>query len=65
MDIIFLCLGSRGDVQPYVAIGRTACESGHNVTICTGKMFKNFVEQNGLEFQECSLDLMAILQTQE
>jgi sterol 3beta-glucosyltransferase len=65
MDIIFLCLGSRGDVQPYVAIGRTACELGHNVTICTGKLYKNFVEQNGLDFQECSLDLMAILQTQE
>lgn len=65
MNIIFLCLGSRGDVQPYVAIGRSAIESGHNVTICTGKTFKNFVEQNGLDFQECSLDLMAILQTQE
>ncbi len=65
MNIIFLCLGSRGDVQPYVAIGKTAGESGHNVTICTGKTFKNFVEQNDLDFQECSLDLMAILQTQE
>lgn len=65
MNIIFLCLGSRGDVQPYVAIGRTASKLGHNVTICTGKMFKNFVEQSGLEFQECSLDFMAILQTQE
>lgn len=65
MNIIFLCLGSRGDVQPYVAIGRTASELGHNVTICTGKMFKNLVEHNGLDFQECSLDLMAILQTQE
>lgn len=65
MNIIFLCLGSRGDVQPYVAIGKTASELGHNITICTGKTFENFVKQNGLEFQECSLDLMAILQTQE
>ena len=65
MNIIFLCLGSRGDVQPYVAIGKTARVSGHNVTICTGKTFEKFVEQNGLNFQECSLDLMAILQTQE
>ncbi|MDD3415096.1 MAG: glycosyltransferase [Lachnospiraceae bacterium] len=65
MNIIFLCLGSRGDVQPYVAIGKTASESGHNVTICTGKTFESFVKQNGLDFNECSLDLMAILQTQE
>lgn len=65
MNIIFLCLGSRGDVQPYVAIGKTAKESGHNVTICSGKTFRSFVEQNGLDFQACSLDLMEILQTPE
>lgn len=65
MNIIFLCLGSRGDVQPYVAIGKTAKDLGHKVTICTGKTFEKFVQQNGLDFEECSLDLMAILQTQE
>ena len=65
MNIIFLCLGSRGDVQPYVAIGKTAKTLGHKVTICTGKTFEEFVRQNSLDFEECSLDLMAILQTQE
>jgi len=65
MNIVFLCLGSRGDVQPYVAIGKTAKELGHKVTICTGKTFEKFVQQNGLDFRECSLDLMAILRTQE
>lgn len=65
MKILFLCLGSRGDVQPYVAIGKTAKSSGHQVTICAGKSFQSFVEQNGLNFWECSLDLMAILQTEE
>ncbi|MFA9464164.1 MAG: glycosyltransferase [Velocimicrobium sp.] len=65
MNIVFLCLGSRGDVQPYVAIGRTAKELGHKVTVCTGKTFEKLVQQNGLEFEECSLDLMAILRTPE
>ncbi|MFA9377878.1 MAG: glycosyltransferase [Lachnotalea sp.] len=65
MKITFLCLGSRGDVQPYVAIGKTAIAKGHSVTICTGKTFQKFVEQNGLVFQECSIDLMALLQTKE
>lgn len=65
MKIIFLCLGTRGDVQPYVAIGKTARELGHQVTICTGKSFENFVTQNGLDFWECSLDLMTILGTDE
>lgn len=65
MKILFLCLGSRGDVQPYVAIGKAAKSLGHQVTICAGKSFQSFVEQNGLNFWECSLDLMAILQTEE
>ena len=65
MKILFLCLGSRGDVQPYVAIGKAAKSLGHQVTICAGKSFQSFVEQNGLNFWECSLDLMAILQTDE
>lgn len=65
MKIIFLCLGSRGDVQPYVAIGKTAQAKGHTVTICTGKTFEPFVRENGLGFEPCSLDLMAILQTEE
>lgn len=65
MNILFLCLGTRGDVQPYVAIGKTAKEFGHKVTICTGRSFENFVRINGLEFTECSLDLLAILQTPE
>ena len=65
MNIVFLCLGSRGDVQPYVAIGKTAKESGHNVAICTGKTFKEFVEKNGLVYKDCSLDFMEILNTEE
>lgn len=65
MKIIMLCLGTRGDVQPYVAIGQTALKMGHEVTICTGKSFQTLVEENHLHFIECSLDLMAILQTKE
>lgn len=63
MKTIFLCLGTRGDVQPYVAIGVAAKQAGHSVTICTGNLFRSFVEENGLLFTPCSLDFMEILQT--
>jgi len=65
MNIIFLCLGTRGDVQPYVAIGKAAKAKGHFVAVCTGETFQGFVEENGLEFIRCSLDLMAVLKTPE
>jgi sterol 3beta-glucosyltransferase len=35
MHIFILTLGTRGDVQPYVALGRGLIKAGHQVTICT------------------------------
>ena len=40
-----------GDVQPFVALGKTLKEAhGHRVRLATHATFKNFVEENGLEF---------------
>lgn len=65
MRIAIFTLGSRGDVQPYVALGREAIKRGHSVTICTGESFKEFIEGNGIEFTKSDLDLMALLQTKD
>lgn len=65
MRIAIFTLGSRGDVQPYVAIGREAVKKGHSVVICTGESFKKFIQDNGLEYAKADLDLMALLQTKE
>ena len=51
MNIAVHIVGSRGDVQPFIAIGKVLKEKyGHRVRICTHPVFKNFVEENGLEF---------------
>jgi len=65
MNITILTLGSRGDVQPYVALGKGLLKRGHNVTICTGKTFKDFVEKHGLSYTEAYIDFMEILKTEE
>lgn len=65
MNISILTLGSRGDVQPYVALGKGLLKRGHKVTICTGKTFENFVVEHGIEFKEASIDFMEIVQTDE
>ena len=44
-------VGSRGDVQPFVALGQVLKRQyGHRVRLATHPTFRNFVEENGLEF---------------
>lgn len=53
------------DLQPYVALSKAAILKGHSAVICTGKSFKYFIEGNGVEFEEATSDLMAMLETEE
>ncbi|WP_411678406.1 glycosyltransferase [Caproicibacter sp.] len=63
MRICFLTLGSRGDVQPYVALAKCLMKHGHQTTICTGESFQRFIESNGIHFNKATLDLMALANT--
>ncbi|MGQ0602885.1 MAG: glycosyltransferase [Anaerolineales bacterium] len=48
--IHFLCSGTRGDVQPYIALGLRLRDEGHTVTIATHPPFRSMVEAHGLRF---------------
>jgi sterol 3beta-glucosyltransferase len=48
--LTFLCFGSRGDLQPYVALGIGFKNAGYDVRIATHDLYKGFVTQYGLEF---------------
>jgi hypothetical protein len=52
INIAILIVGSRGDVQPFVAIAKELQGKpyNHRVRICTHPVFKDFVEENGIEF---------------
>lgn len=50
MQIVILIVGTRGDVQPFVAIGKRLQEYGHRVRLATHSNFKEFVLTAGLEF---------------
>ncbi|MBC7476154.1 MAG: glycosyltransferase family 1 protein, partial [Candidatus Sericytochromatia bacterium] len=52
MKITIVSSGSRGDIQPYIALGIGLQKSGHDVTIATHGNFKDFVEENGLKILE-------------
>jgi hypothetical protein len=49
--VVIQIVGSRGDVQPFVALGKVLKDTyGHRVRIATHPTFQTFVEENGLEF---------------
>ncbi|EOO01223.1 putative glycosyltransferase family 28 domain-containing protein [Phaeoacremonium minimum UCRPA7] len=51
LNIVIQVVGSRGDVQPFVALGKVLKDTyGHRVRLATHPNFKGFVQENGLEF---------------
>ncbi|CAF1365553.1 unnamed protein product [Adineta ricciae] len=50
IDILILIVGTRGDVQPFIALGQTLLKVGHRVRLATHETFRDFVRGNGLEF---------------
>ena len=50
LNIVIQVVGSRGDVQPFVALGLVLKNQyNHRIRIATHGTFKKFVEENGLE----------------
>ncbi|KAI0383627.1 glycosyltransferase family 1 protein [Hypomontagnella monticulosa] len=51
LNVVIQIVGSRGDVQPFVALGQILKNTyGHRVRVATHSTFQKFVEENGLEF---------------
>jgi Glycosyltransferase family 28 N-terminal domain len=51
LNIVVMVIGSRGDIQPFLKLGKNLKEYGHRVRIATHPAFKDFVQKDsGLEF---------------
>ncbi len=50
MKITIIAAGSRGDVQPYVALGRGLQAAGHAVQLLATQGFQSLVAEYGLDF---------------
>ncbi|RFU23976.1 hypothetical protein B7463_g12364, partial [Scytalidium lignicola] len=65
LNIVIQVVGSRGDVQPFVALGKVLKDTySHRVRLATHPNFKDFVQENGLEFFSIGCDpsrLMAFM----
>lgn len=65
MNITILTAGTRGDVQPYVALGLGLRKQGHSVRIATYETFRSFVTSHGLGFIPLIGDPFAELKSKE
>ncbi len=57
-----LTIGSRGDVQPYIALGLKLLKEGHHVKIATHLEFKELIEGYGIEFSKVAGDPAELMQ---
>lgn len=50
LNIVIQVVGSRGDVQPFIALGNELQRYGHRVRLATHNVFEAFVTSSNLEF---------------
>ncbi|MCH7597265.1 MAG: glycosyltransferase, partial [Planctomycetes bacterium] len=50
MQVLFVAIGSSGDVHPLIGIGLAVRARGHDVTIAASAHFESLVRDVGLEF---------------
>ena len=65
MKIAILTSGTRGDVQPYIALGKALRTRGHDVLLACPDNFASWVVGHGLEFRSIGVDMQAFLQLPE
>jgi UDP:flavonoid glycosyltransferase YjiC (YdhE family) len=61
MRITILTTGSRGDVQPFIALGLGLQQAGHQVKLVTHDPFQAMVQSYGLEFAAMGGDVQAVM----
>ncbi len=65
MRIVIIAPGSRGDVQPYVALGKGLKNAGHFIRFVSHKNFEPLVSAYGLEFWSVDSDVKGIVENNE
>lgn len=58
-------MGTRGDMQPYVALGKGLQARGHEVLLAGPDNFSSWVEGHGLLFHALGVDMEAFIQSPE
>ncbi len=65
MRITLVGIGSRGDVEPYIALGLGLRAAGHEIRIAAQTGFRHQVERSGLAFAPIDYDPATLLGSEE
>ena len=65
MKVFVATIGTRGDVQPYVALAEGLRRAGHDVTVCTSTRYASLITDRGLDYGPLRDDLVALVETPE
>ena len=65
MKITILTSGTRGDVQPYIALGKALKNRGYDVLLACPDNFKSWVEGHDLKFYPIGVDMQTFVQSPE
>jgi sterol 3beta-glucosyltransferase len=65
MNILISTFGTRGDIQPFIALGRGLTAAGHAVIVCTAEGYRPFVEAHGLRHAPMTNDLLDLIHAAE
>jgi len=63
VKVTILAVGSRGDVQPYVALGQGLAKIGHRVRLAAYLDYEPLVRRYGLDFAPLRVDLRQLLES--
>jgi UDP:flavonoid glycosyltransferase YjiC (YdhE family) len=61
MNYGVITIGSRGDVEPFIALGKGLQKRGHHVRITTFTKFKEYIESNGFEYCPLAGDAVEVI----
>lgn len=63
MKVLLLSIGTRGDMEPFLAIGQLMQEKGHDVTCLFPEQFKQLVADSGFQFESLGTEFIAMLES--
>jgi sterol 3beta-glucosyltransferase len=65
MRIAIIAMGTRGDVQPYLALGKGLAAAGHAVRLITHENFEKLVTSHDLEFCPVKGNVQEVMESPE
>lgn len=65
MKIVLLSIGTRGDIEPFLAIGEILRDNGHQVICAFPEQFRSLAENSDLDFRSLGAEYIDILDSSE